>query len=603
VASEVTVMVIGQVSSGKSSFVNSLLGRRLLPSSDRPTDGVISILQETAPGEAEKAELVYPDGRTEPFAGVEEGAQFLARQHTSVRAQLRAREVRFCLNDPILREVRLVNTPGLGDRLGAYQDVTLDYLHEDESDLIVWMFFPDSAANRGEIGLFSQALARRRHAVLGVVTRALEDHEDEPDYDPHADPGLLQVAEHLRTHLGTYLNDVIFYDAHNARKLVAKLRGNSELHDDPAFQRLLQRCGYTQLMQALRDAVGDDRVRTRSVWRRCAAEATELRKVAAAAEKVFEDKVRATKDQLAAFATVDSEQLMPVRHRIDAEIHKLADEAASELVAVFSQSATDVIAAQFTLGASLMDTIGGLVAKARGADQRAEALGTRLGHNIQDEVARRLAAARFEQRISAGAGSIIGRQLSDLASGLRMTTSSGYYQTAAGTALPIDIRQVGGASSILMDEIVARILSTLAETATKSAAQAGAAVAGGAAAGAASRSLATRALGIYTMVLVPLDIRKLYADFNQGKLKMAQTITTAFNADHALHAKRIRDTLTPAVDAAFEQLRAAARAAMTPADDTGHRWQGLWEAAQSTGSALSTLADDFTANAIGQPRA
>ncbi|MFC5007095.1 dynamin family protein [Dactylosporangium cerinum] len=74
-AAPVTVTVIGQVSSGKSTFVNSLLGRRLSPSSQDPTDGVVSVLQATKPGEPER---VTADGRVEPFAALEDGVRFLA---------------------------------------------------------------------------------------------------------------------------------------------------------------------------------------------------------------------------------------------------------------------------------------------------------------------------------------------------------------------------------------------------------------------------------------------------------------------------------------------------------------------------------------------
>ncbi|HEX4461417.1 MAG TPA: dynamin family protein, partial [Polyangia bacterium] len=67
VASTFTVMVIGQVSSGKSSFVNSLFGRRLLMPSDAPTDGVVSVLLPTVEGQPERAERVLRNGQVVPF--------------------------------------------------------------------------------------------------------------------------------------------------------------------------------------------------------------------------------------------------------------------------------------------------------------------------------------------------------------------------------------------------------------------------------------------------------------------------------------------------------------------------------------------------------
>lgn len=78
-----TVIVIGQVSAGKSSFINSLLGRKLLMPSDRPTDGVVSVLLAAQPGESEYAEKVLVTGQVERFATMEEATKFLRQQDTA----------------------------------------------------------------------------------------------------------------------------------------------------------------------------------------------------------------------------------------------------------------------------------------------------------------------------------------------------------------------------------------------------------------------------------------------------------------------------------------------------------------------------------------
>jgi len=185
-----TVTVIGQTSSGKSSFINSLLGRRILVPSDSPTDGVIAVLMEAEPDGPECAEWVDTSGAVHDFPSLEVAMRFLRQQETPQDQQLACREVRFFLHEPWLRGLRIVNTPGLGDRLQCFEDVTLRYLREDESDLVVWTFFPDTAGNDLEMGVFGSTLARRKDSVVGIVTRVLEGHQYEDDYDPREDPSL-----------------------------------------------------------------------------------------------------------------------------------------------------------------------------------------------------------------------------------------------------------------------------------------------------------------------------------------------------------------------------------------------------------------------------
>ena len=163
VSSTFTTVVIGQVSSGKSSFINSLLGRRLLISSDRPTDGVISVLlplqaQEQAQEGEEYAELIDRRGRSRRLA-LPAGVRFLSQQETSRREQESVAEVRLHLGDPLLHRLRLVGTPGFGDRLESYEQVVLRYLRLEESDLVVWTFAPDAAANEDEMGISSRCPA------------------------------------------------------------------------------------------------------------------------------------------------------------------------------------------------------------------------------------------------------------------------------------------------------------------------------------------------------------------------------------------------------------------------------------------------------------
>lgn len=232
VSADFSVMVIGQVSSGKSSFINSLFGRKLLVPSDRPTDGVVSVIMYADSKESEGAKKILKNGEIQPFDSLDKGLQFLRQQETPRLEQLRCKEVRLYIHDPLLRKFRIINTPGLGDRLEQFEQSTLQYLQEEESDLIIWTFVPETAANKEELGRFSQSLRQRKGTILGVVTHILSGHEDDLNYNPYNDSSCVEITEAIKKHLGDYLDDIILYDSLVARKLINEIKENPNLEFD-----------------------------------------------------------------------------------------------------------------------------------------------------------------------------------------------------------------------------------------------------------------------------------------------------------------------------------------------------------------------------------
>jgi hypothetical protein len=603
-AAPVTVIVIGQVSAGKSTFVNSLLGRRLLPSSQDPTDGVVSVLQATEPGAPERAERVTADGRVAPFASLEDGVRFLARQSVGEREQLDTREVRLFLDEPILQNLRLVNTPGLGDRLAAFERVTLDWLRDDASDLVIWTFFPDSAANRGELGVFADALSRRRNAVLGVVTRSMEDHEDEPDFDPRTDAQLAGVVAQLRTQLGDYLHDVVLYDAYRARTLLRQVQADPARATDPRFAAGLERCGYTAVRELLTRLAGDVDARRTLLMRQCAGTALALADAASAAEEVFTARAHIRADQLAAFQRVEREVINPVHDLLDTDLTTIADRFAAELVHLHTEAAGDVIAAEFTLGGSLVGSAAAALSRVTARGAQVDTVSQRLSRAIEAEMERKLAATSFQERLLVTTRSTVQRRLNALAAELQIT--AGDRGPGGRTAVTVDVRPVGGMAQPLVEGIVSHVVGTVAEAAAKSLVggtsaaigrsaieQAGTAVAVGAARTATTSTLA-KAVGVFTVVMVPLDVRRLFRDFNEGKARLIQGIAATYERSRWLYAGRIRDTLVPIADGAVDDLRSAARASLVPAESGEHRWAERAAAAGNAAIALRHVNETLT---------
>ena len=609
-ASRFTVIVIGQVSSGKSSFVNSLLGRKLLVPSDRPTDGVVSVLQATDSGEPEHAEKVLRDGSI-LRCSVVDATRFLRQQDTPADEQLRCREVRLHLDEPWLRQLRIVNTPGLGDRLEAFEKVALEYLDEDESDLVVWTFFPDVAANAAEVGLFGEALMRRKGAVLGVVTRCLEGKEDDLSYDPRRDPafaGDAGVRGCLQKNLGRYLRDVIFYDSHAVRRLVQRMRETPELQSDDAFAAELDRAGYAQFQKRLAAILGEQHehiheARVSSLLKRCGAHAAAVADSLVAVEQAQEKSGQAEKEQIAAWRKVESGIVGPARAALKTDLHALAQERSKELVSIMGNSAADTIDANFgllgTLGRSLVSWTGL-------CDSAADALNNRIAKEVDDALAR----ARFYERLDEALQRLVNEHLTKLQWDLQRAEAN-----AAGgstTKVPVDPgRPAGAVDDVLGDAlsgalkgVVSAVLKSVAKNlekraaaavakesagqATKQAATKAAKAVAKEAAQKGAGATAARIAGIITLVLVPFDIAKLVKDFRKGRQNLLETVRARYQAERPTYDARIFDGLWPAAD---ENLAVVLRDARATLDQRTGALAAHLEAAQRAASLRDSLLD------------
>jgi len=613
-----TVIVIGQVSSGKSSFINSLIGRKLLIPSDRPTDGVVSVLLPAAMGEPEFAEKVRSDGIIEHFPTLDEAKQFLRQQDTSAEQQLDCREVRFHLHEPWLRHLRIINTPGLGDRLQAFEQVALQYLHEDESDLVVWTFFPDTAGNDAEVGLFADALARRRKAVVGVVTRCLEGKEDDYTYDPNEDPALVGdrgVVQWLQRNLGNYLREIVLYDSHVSRRLVERMRENPDLQSDDTFIAQLRRSGYLRFHDVLTSLLGTERehiedARVASVLMRCSGHAKSMANVAKVVEQEFLRRAEAEKDGIAAWQKVEKEVIGPARIRFKDEVRKLSKERARELVAIMGNSAADAIEENFglvgTLGRSLVSWTGI-------CDSAADALNKCIAESVEAAVSN----ARFYERLDKAMEQLTKEHLLALQNDLQSAWKHGALGSAS--SLSIDTgRPAGGAGDVFSDAlsgalkgVVSALLKSLAKNLEKRAVSTATREVTGQATKQAGKELAeqvakkgagtvaARIASIVTLVLVPFDIAKLVKDFKKGRQNLASTVRARYAADCPTYEACIFDGLWSKADEVLSTVLLDARSSLDKRRRTRAEHLSNAQTAASTGLALTDLATRLMERAGG----
>jgi GTPase SAR1 family protein len=172
-----TVLVAGEAKRGKSTFVNALLGRELLPTDvDIATCQVFRVRQ--APDEAFRVR--YEDESVAPITAEDLarfGSQVLADLGEVPRLSQMTRWIE--VEGPIHflpNEISLLDTPGLGSLYAAHARITRRYL--PLADAVIFVLASDSPIGREEIQFLGEILAvtRRVLFIQTMIDRYSREH-------------------------------------------------------------------------------------------------------------------------------------------------------------------------------------------------------------------------------------------------------------------------------------------------------------------------------------------------------------------------------------------------------------------------------------------
>ncbi|MGC9999698.1 MAG: dynamin family protein [Bryobacteraceae bacterium] len=118
------IAVLGRFKAGKSSFLNHLLGRPLLPVGVIPVTSVVTEIQW---GPHERAEILFVDGRTEQV-DVDQIGDFISESQNPENSKQVARVRVELPSMDRYRGIRFVDTPGLESVLEHNTDASLEWL-------------------------------------------------------------------------------------------------------------------------------------------------------------------------------------------------------------------------------------------------------------------------------------------------------------------------------------------------------------------------------------------------------------------------------------------------------------------------------------------
>ncbi len=160
-----TVLFLGNHSSGKSTFINFLLGAELQKTGLAPTDDGFTIITHGDKRDEFDGQTVvtHPDLAYEPLQRF--GPAFLAR----LRLKTFPHE--------LLKSVTLIDSPGMIDAAGATHSRGYDFAASvryfaESADLILFFFDPDKPGTTGEtVSIFTQTLAGLEYKLLLVLNK------------------------------------------------------------------------------------------------------------------------------------------------------------------------------------------------------------------------------------------------------------------------------------------------------------------------------------------------------------------------------------------------------------------------------------------------
>lgn len=156
------VTIMGEFSSGKSTFINALIGDEVAPMGISPTTATINMVKY---GRERGGRILGRDGRTETLSW--ESLQSALRGLDAAAAE-RIETVEILLPEESLRPVCLVDTPGLNSILPAHEETARGFI--TRADAVVWVFSASQAGKQTE----REALAEIRGEgvrVLGVINK------------------------------------------------------------------------------------------------------------------------------------------------------------------------------------------------------------------------------------------------------------------------------------------------------------------------------------------------------------------------------------------------------------------------------------------------
>jgi len=228
------VTVMGEFSSGKSSFVNAFIGHDVAPTGITPTTATINIVRS---GRERSGRIVDADGRVTELPW---DALVVYLRGLGADAASGIDRVEILLPLDALERVNIVDTPGLNSILPEHEATARAFIAR--ADAVVWVFTAGQGGKASERRALERIRAEGKR-VLGVLNKR----------DQLSDADVAEVVTHIRDQLGDLVELVVPF---SARKALAWKRagGGDDDGNWAALAGALEERFFAQARQLKRDA-------------------------------------------------------------------------------------------------------------------------------------------------------------------------------------------------------------------------------------------------------------------------------------------------------------------------------------------------------------
>lgn len=190
----IRLLIMGEFSAGKSTIINTLLGRDLAAIGVIATTAVPTYFRFN---EREFAEIVYKDGRVVEQSFDQIKHLNSERQSTTKQYREQLEHINVYLNHPILKNLVLIDTPGLNSSNKEHTEHTLATIHH--VDDAMWIFQYGHVGRNSEFEQLNDLRKANIHPI-GVVN--MIDNADDDDLSTYLAYEFQKLDGRIRSILG-----------------------------------------------------------------------------------------------------------------------------------------------------------------------------------------------------------------------------------------------------------------------------------------------------------------------------------------------------------------------------------------------------------------
>lgn len=260
---QIVLLFIGPFSSGKSTFVNALIGKEVLPTNDSPCTAVITEIQFKKGGD-HSAKIYRKDGEVEEceFSQVLDiingptGAVGEVASYHHIVLELDTEQLTDKNYEQFIGKVKIVDCPGYGSKYYSNEEVIAEYMQS--SNFTFWMS-PCNKFGGSVAKSYLNEIKRKTQTLIPVITKS-DLVADEAERD--------KIRESFINELGDLfkMKEIVFVSAlkwQESRKLQKSLdKGRAKLSEDKIkeydtkIQNLYNESGVYNVMYQMMDSVG-----------------------------------------------------------------------------------------------------------------------------------------------------------------------------------------------------------------------------------------------------------------------------------------------------------------------------------------------------------